>query len=91
MRIVNRGIQLFVFLGLIGIQFTSLLDDPQHLIEPDPHCPLCLAAKTEVCTTPHISISFTPEIILYLIKEVPGDPGIEDCFLSIPIRAPPIS
>ena len=91
MRIFNRIIFLSLFIGFIGIQFVSILDDPQHLVEPDPQCPLCLAAKTEISALPTISFNFTPEIILYLIEETPFDRGTDDCLLNITIRAPPFS
>jgi hypothetical protein len=91
MRSVNRIIVLFLLLGFTGIQLVSLLDDPQHLTEPDPDCPLCLAAKTEVCTAPSVAISFTPEIILFLTDQTPFDQGNGEVVLYIPIRAPPYS
>jgi hypothetical protein len=91
MRNFNRIILLFVLLGFTGIQFVSLLDDPRHLAEPDPHCPLCLAAKTEVCAAPTVTFSFTPEIILYLIDQAPFDQGTGDVVVYSPIRAPPCS
>jgi hypothetical protein len=77
--------------GFIGIQFATVIDDPQHLVEPDPNCPICLASKTEVCSNPHISIIFTPDIILYLVESKPLDQEIENYFSIKSIRAPPLS
>jgi len=91
MNSISRTILFLTFLGLIGIQFATVIDDPQHMVEPDPDCPICLAAKTEVCIHPDISISFTPNIILYLVEKIPFNQAKENYILIISIRAPPLS
>ena len=91
MRSLNRAILYIVFIGIVAIQLATLIDDPQHLLEPDPNCPICLAAKTEVCITPHLSISFTPDIILFLVEMAVGNQGKEDHLSILSIRAPPVS
>ena len=91
MKSITRAFVFIAFIGFIGIQFASLLDDPQHLLEPDPDCPICLAAKTEVYVNPHISISFTPDVILYLVENTLLDQEIENYFSILSIRAPPLS
>ena len=86
MKCINRTFLYIAFVGFIGIQFASILDDPQHLVEPDPDCPICLAAKTQVYLTPRISVSFTPDIIYYLIEKAPFNQEKENCSSIISIR-----
>jgi hypothetical protein len=90
MKWLRRTIVFIAFFGFVGIQFASIIDDPQHLLEPDPNCPLCLAAETKVCTTPQISISFTPNIIHYLVEKSPFIQEKENYFSTLSIRAPPL-
>jgi hypothetical protein len=85
----SRYILLFVLLGITFFQFAPLLDDPQHFVEADPDCPFCLATKTELCTTPVFSISFTSEVIVFLVESAPCNLGSEDCLPHLKIRAPP--
>ena len=80
-----------LFIGFIGIQFAAIIDDPDHLIETDPDCPICLAAKTQVCITPQVSLSFTPNIIHYLIERSPLHHYKDHYFSTLSIRAPPQS
>jgi hypothetical protein len=91
MKYVYRTLLFWAFIGFIGIQFTALIDNPEHLIEYDPDCPICLAAQTQVCITPQISISFTPNIIHYLLEEAPLNKDKENYFSTLSIRAPPRS
>ena len=91
MRSISRVIFFITFIGIIGIQFASVIDDPQHLTEADPNCPICLAASTQICITPQISISFTPDIILYLIEKSALNQAKEEYISIISIRAPPLS
>ena len=78
-------------IGFVGIQFAAVIDDPHHLIEPDPDCPICLAAKTQVCTTPQISISYTPDIVLYLVEMATQNQEKVNNLSTLAIRAPPVS
>lgn len=91
MRFITRTILFIAFIGFVSIQFATLIDDPQHLVEPDPDCPICLAAKTQVCIDPDISISFTQDIILYLVDDAPFNQDKENYFSIKSIRAPPLS
>jgi len=91
MRYFSRVILFIIFIGFIGIQFAAVIDDPEHLIEPDPDCPICLAAKTQVCITPQISIGFTPNVIHYLVEKSPFNLEKENHLSILSIRAPPIS
>jgi hypothetical protein len=90
MKYITQVYLYISLVGFIGIQFATVLDDPQHLVEPDPDCPICVAAKTEVYVNPHISISFTPDIILFLVEDTLLDQGIENYFSILSIRAPPL-
>jgi len=91
MKSVNWVIAFLTIAGFFSIQFSTLIDDPQHFIESDPNCPICIAAKTEVCISPHLSIDFAPHLISLLIdtpvylRETTGYSWI------ISIRAPPCS
>ncbi len=91
MKRVTLVLAYIILFGIIGIQFAAIIDDPQHLAEPDPNCPICLAAQTQVYITPQVSISFTPDIIVYLTDNAPGNPENENHLTSITIRAPPLS
>ena len=91
---MKRLFQVIFFItlaGFVGIQFATLIDDPQHLVEPDPDCPICLAAETQVCIDPPISFSFTPAILLYLAEKEPLDQELNNYSLILSIRAPPLS
>ena len=89
MKPIGRIITLFLFAGFIGIKFAPLIDDPAHFWEPDPDCPICLAAQTQVCINPDISITFTPEIILYLVEKPLFIPHVVNSCSILEIRAPP--
>ena len=90
MRSISKAFLYITFIGFISIQFASIIDDPQHLVEPDPDCPICLAAKTQVCIDPDITISFTPDIILYLVENILYHPEKENYLSTLSIRAPPL-
>ena len=49
-----KTIILLLITGFIGIQFASVIDDPEHLIQPDPDCPICLAAQSPIFINPDI-------------------------------------
>ena len=91
MRLITRVIFSITTIGIIGIQFAAVLDDPQHQVERDPDCPICLAANTPICITPQISINFTPAVILYLIEKAPNNQVKDTHSVVISIRAPPLS
>jgi hypothetical protein len=91
MKLISKALVFIALAGLIGIQFAAVIDDPQHLAEPDPDCPICLAANTQICIPPHVSISYTPDIIFYLIEKASFDQQKEAYLSILSIRAPPIS
>ena len=91
MTVLNRTITFIAFIGFIGIQCAALIDDPQHLMESDPNCPICIAANTEVDLPLHLSTSFNPVIIIYLTEQPAGSLHT-NLYISITsIRAPPVS
>lgn len=91
MKSLTRVFTFLTFIGIIGFQFITILDDPRHLVEPDPDCPICVAAKTEFYTPIFISIHFSPGIILFLTEEKPIDRVIDNFPSIFSIRAPPLS
>jgi len=91
MKYLSKALLFFIFLGFIGILLAVLIDDPDHLIEPDPDCPICLAAKTQICITPQISLSFIPNVIHFLNERSPFHHYKDHYFSTLSIRAPPQS
>ena len=91
MKFIFWIVLFFTFIGFISIQFATVIDDPEHLLEPDPDCPICLAAKTQVCITPQIPIGFTPNIIHHLVEKSPFNEEKENYLSNLSIRAPPQS
>jgi len=91
MKILLKTIYLLTVAGLIGIQLATIIDDPDHIAEPDPNCPICIAANTPVCIDTDITISFNPDIIFYLIETSSNNPYSEYYYLNLSIRAPPHS
>jgi len=89
MKPVTRIIVLFLFAGFIGIKFAPLIDDPSHFWQPDPNCPICLAAQTQACINPDVSVTFTPDIILYLNEKPELFPHTLTFISILDIRAPP--
>jgi len=62
-------IVFIVILGFIGIQFATIIDDPTHIAEPDPNCPICIAAQTPAYLHLGISFNFTLDILHYLCEK----------------------
>jgi hypothetical protein len=91
MKAKIRIVVLFIIVGFIGIQLSVFVDDPDHLLRPDPQCPICVAAKTPVLLHPAPPASFTSDVVAY-VPETPlpaPHSEIPACILSI--RAPPHS
>ena len=91
MKVLSKTIYLLTIAGLIGIQLATIIDNPDHISEPDPDCPICIASNTPVYIDPDITISFTPNIIFYLTEATSHNPYSEYCYLSLSIRAPPLT
>ena len=91
MKISKHAVLLLIIVGFISIQLAAFLDEPQHLLEPDPDCPICLAVQSPVCLNLDISINFTPDIILYLADNTVVNPKTSFFLTVLSIRAPPIT
>jgi len=89
MIILKRIILILLLIGFSGIQLASLIDDPQHLLEPDPNCPICMASQTSLCINHHITIEFTPDIIIYLTENVFFVLFPHIYYTNLSTRAPP--
>ena len=82
---------LALIIGLIGISLVTLIDDPAHLVDPDPDCPLCQADKTQVLLTSNIDLSSPSILLLYLNELRPNDLYSEYYNPLFSIRAPPLA
>jgi hypothetical protein len=90
MKIPKKVLILLIITGFTGLQFATFLDDPKHLSEPDPDCPLCLAAQNPLYITQDIIITYTPAIILYLLIATPVNPYTNNYISTYCSRAPPL-
>ena len=89
MRIFKRILLILLIFGFIEIQFASLLDDPQHLIEPDPDCLICLVSQTSVYINHNTTVVIFPDIIIYLSEGSFLEPCSHQYFANFSSRAPP--
>lgn len=90
MKIVKQIFLVLLIIGFSGIQFASLIDDPQHHAEPDPDCFFCMVSQTSVCINHIITIDFTPDIIVYLTENIFLEPCYPQYLTNFVTRAPPI-
>ena len=80
---------LVIIIGLIDLRLATLVDDPEHLINPDPDCPVCQAYQSQVLLTPDIEL-ITPSMpLIYLNESRPSDLYSESHHHLLSIRAPP--
>jgi hypothetical protein len=87
---VTKQFLVLLFIGaLTSLQFATFFDDPSHLSEPDPDCPLCLAAQSPLYISQDVNITFTADIILYLVTDTSFDLYISNHASIFSIRAPP--
>jgi hypothetical protein len=89
MKFYRRVLFFVLIIGFTSTQFATLIDDPQHLIEPDPNCPICLTVHTPLCIDQDDTIAFTLDIIYYLCPDSPQDLHAYKHFSEQSIRAPP--
>jgi hypothetical protein len=80
---------LAIVAGLIGIRLATLVDDPEHLINPDPDCSICQAYQSQVLLVPDIDIISPSKILLFLNEPRPTDLYSEFHNPLFSIRAPP--
>jgi hypothetical protein len=82
---------LLLILGITAIQFIPILDDPNHLMKPDPDCPMCMAYQTPVLPGHAVCIG-TIVINVAIIAETYVFNKYSRPFIPIfTIRAPPFS
>ena len=89
MKILKRILLILLLLGFIEILLASLLNDHQHLIEPDPDCLICLVSQTSVSINHHKTVVFNPDIIFYLSEDSFLEPCSHQYFANFSSRAPP--
>jgi len=79
-----------IIIGLIGIGLATLIDDPEHIVNPDPDCPICQAYKTQVLLTVYVDLASPSILLLYLNEPQPNDLYSESHRPLLSIRAPPL-
>jgi hypothetical protein len=89
MTIPRLIIFILLIIGFSGIQFALFIDDPHHLIEPDPDCFICIASHSSIDINPQITIEFTPNIISYLHDISSPKPYFQIFNIPFFTRAPP--
>lgn len=89
MKIVKQILLVLLIIGFSGIQLALYIDDPQHLIEPDPNCPICIASNTSLYINHQVTIEYTPDIIIYLSENSFLEPCSHQYFTNLSTRAPP--
>jgi len=82
-------LSIFLITAFLGIQEAPVLDDPAHFAEPDPDCPICLAAQTSACIDQDDTFGFVPDNVFFLHETVPSLPSKINFRLILSTRAPP--
>ena len=77
--------------GLIGIRLATMIDDPEHLVVPDPDCPICQAYQSQVLLVSEANLISPSILLLYINEQAPVDPYSDHVHPILSIRAPPIS
>ena len=91
---MNKRFKIITFitlLGIIGISFAAIIDDPAHIASPDPDCAICQAAQTQVLLSPDYSIHFDITVVSYINEYQSFDHFISPIKKIYSIRAPPCS
>jgi hypothetical protein len=86
------GLSLLLFIlltGIIGIGLIIILDDPDHIADPDPNCPLCLAAQTNFIFSPNILFFPLIQFLSYLIYFTYKNNYPDAILIVFSSRAPP--
>ena len=76
---------------MTGIRLATLIDDPDHLIVPDPDCPICQAYQSQVLLVSNADLTTPSTLLLYLNEQTPIDSNSDPVDPILSIRAPPIS
>ncbi|MCK4558142.1 MAG: hypothetical protein KAV45_00055 [Calditrichia bacterium] len=91
MRLKSNIIVLIVIIGLTGIRLAILIDDPEHLIVPDPDCPICQAYQSQVLLVSNADLTSLSTLLLYFKEQTTIDSYSHPVDPILSIRAPPIS
>ena len=91
MRLKSNIVVLIIIIGLIGIRLAILIDDPEHIIVPDPDCPICQAYQSQVLLVSNADLTSPSTLLLYLNEQTPIDSYSDPVDPILSIRAPPIS
>ena len=91
MRLKTKIVVSIAIAGLIGIRLAMLIDDPEHLIIPDPDCPICQAYQSQILLVSDANLTLPSTLLLYLNEQTPIDPDSDLVHPILSIRAPPIS
>ena len=91
MRLKSYIVTFIIIIGLTGIRLATLIDDPEHLIAPDPDCPICQAYQSQVLLDSNADLTSPTTFLLYLNEQTPIHPYSDPVHPILSIRAPPIS
>ena len=82
-------IVLILVISFFWIQLSEFLDDPEHLLVPDPDCPICKMVNSLYFPDSDTPTDPAQYIIIYL-PEISPPNQVFYCFKSLfSIRAPP--
>lgn len=84
-------LSFLLVLGIITIQLIPLLDDPSHLMRPDPNCPMCMAYQTYVLLGHAICIGIMVSVISIIAQTYIFNKYSHPNITIITVRAPPFS
>jgi hypothetical protein len=91
MNLKKTIIVIVAVVGLTGIRLATLIDDPQHLITPDPDCPICQAYQSQVLLITESNLTTPSTLQVYLNEQSPVNPNSDIFHPILSIRAPPFS
>ena len=89
MKLKKTIIVLIAVIGLTGIRLAVLIDDPEHLVAPDPDCPICQAYQSQVLLVSDVNPISPSTLLLYLNEHAPIDLYSNPLQPILSIRAPP--
>jgi hypothetical protein len=79
----------WIIAGLLAIRLSIIIDNPAHLLTPDPNCPICQAYQSQVLLDFDSPVT-TPFLVLIYINESYQLDIVSDPIITIDsIRAPP--
>ena len=90
MKLRSILVVLIAILGLTGIRLAMLIDDPEHLLVPDPDCPICQAYQSQVLLVSEADLTSPAILLTYLNDRAPIKNHSNPILPILSIRAPPI-